>query len=429
MPIFQNSATLLRQKKAAEALGGSGPLLLVCAGEPLTKPGGLDQTYPFLPHPDYYWLSGSRRWGGVMAYAPGEGWTHFVRPADADEILWEGRPEVPAGADVAGLAAWLAARAGQPAVLLGSPSAALAAGVNCDPALAAAAQEKLDRVRRVKDAAEIALVAKAVSATAAAFRKAREVIRPGLTERQVQIELEAEMRRHGADGTSFGTIVGSGVHSAVLHFEPGERLVAAGELVLVDAGAEVNDYAADVTRTFPAGEKFTPEQQAIYDIVLAGQAAAIEKCRPGVEWHDAHRAAAAVMAEGLKGLGILRGATDGLLDSGAIALFFPHGVGHMLGLRVRDVGGKAPGRPAGRLCCGARPRVDMPLADGFLMTAEPGLYFVPAMLDDSGRRAQFRDAVAWDALDRWRPVGGVRIEDDVLVTAQGPRVLTAEIPK
>lgn len=426
MPIFEDSVLKLRRKKAAEALGNSGPIVLVAAGEPLPKPGGLDQTYPFLPHPEYYWLSGSRRSGGVMAYEPGAGWTHFVRRPDEAELLWEGRPEVPPGEDMAVLPAWLAARAGKGVVLLGSPAAALAGLPAAD---ASATREKLDRVRRVKDAAEVALVARAVSATAAGFRKAREVIRPGVTERQVQIELEAEMRRAGADGVSFGTIVGGGDHSAVLHFEPGSRAIGENEVVLVDSGAEVSEYAADVTRTFPSGKSFTPEQRAIYDLVLAGQAAAIAKCRPGTEWHEAHRAAAAAMAAGLKELGILKGSTDSLLETGAIALFFPHGVGHMLGLRVRDVGGAAPGRPAGRLCCGARPRVDMPLEAGFLMTVEPGLYFVPAILDDAGRRERFRDQVDWDGLGRWRQVGGVRIEDDVLVTDRDPQVLTAEIPK
>lgn len=429
MPIFEDSVIKLRQKKAAEALGGAGPLVLVAAGEPLPKPGGLDQTYPFLPHPEYYWLSGSRRAGGVMAYEPGRGWTHFVRKADEAELLWEGSPEVPPGEDIAGLQAWLAARADKSVALLGNPPAALADRLGPAAAPAGPAKEKLDQVRRVKDAAEVRLIARAVSATAAGFRKAREVIRPGVTERQIQIELEAEMRRAGADGVSFGTIVGGGSHSAVLHFEPGSRAVGDNEVVLVDSGAEVSEYAADVTRTFPSGKAFTPEQQAVYDLVLAGQAAAIAKCRPGTEWHEAHRAAAAAMAAGLKGLGIFRGSVDSLLETGAIALFFPHGVGHMLGLRVRDVGGAAPGRPEGRLCCGARPRVDMPLEAGFLMTAEPGLYFVPAILDDAGRRDRYRDQVDWEGLARWRPVGGVRIEDDVLVTDQGPQVLTAEIPK
>ncbi|HNW44612.1 MAG TPA: aminopeptidase P family protein [Elusimicrobiales bacterium] len=429
MPIFERPVIELRRKNAAEALGNSGPVVLIAAGEPLPKPGGLDQTYPFLPLPEYYWLSGSRRSGGVLAYEPGQGWTHFVRQADAAELLWEGVPEVPEGEDVAGLGDWLKSRSGKPVVRLGGPAAGQAAAPVNDPALAAAVREKLDRVRRIKDSAEIALVETTAAATAAGFRRAREVIRPGVTERQVQVELEAEMRRHGADGTSFGTIVGAGTHSAVLHFEPGARIVGEKDLVLVDSGAEVHEYSADVTRTFPASSSFTPEQQAVYDLVLAAQAAAIAQCRPGTEWHSVHRAAAAVMAEGLKHLGLLKGSTDSLLDTGAIALFFPHGVGHMLGLRVRDVGGTLPGRPEGRLCCGARVRVDMPLEAGFLMTVEPGLYFVPAMLDDAGRRAQFKDAVAWEALERWLPVGGVRIEDDILITARGPKNLTEAIPK
>ncbi|HBA60144.1 MAG TPA: aminopeptidase P family protein [Elusimicrobia bacterium] len=429
MPIFTDQVIQNRQRRAAEALGKTGPLVLVCAGDPVGKPGGLDQTYPFLPHPEYYWLSGSRRSGGAMAYEPGKGWTHFVRKADAAELLWEGVPEVPSGEDISALPGWLSSRSGKPLAVLGGTPGALPSGIKADTALAAKEREKLDRARRVKDEAEIALVSKAAAATAAAFRRAREVIKPGVTEREVQIELEAEMRRHGADGTSFGTIVGAGAHSAVLHFEPGTRVIGDNDLVLVDSGAEVNEYAADVTRAFPAGSRFTPEQQAIYDIVLAGQKAGIAKCLPGTEWHDAHRAAAAALADGLKQLGLLKGSTDSLLETAAIALFFPHGLGHMLGLRVRDVGGAAPGRPEGRMCCGARVRVDMPLEPGFIMTVEPGLYFVPAILDDAARRERYKDSVAWDALSRWRPVGGIRIEDDMLITSADPVNLTSAIPK
>jgi Xaa-Pro aminopeptidase len=303
------------------------------------------------------------------------------------------------------------------------------AGVASDPALEGPIRETLDRVRRLKDDSEVALVSRAAEATAAGFAKAREVIKPGVKERRIQIEMEAEMSRRGAEGTGFGTIVGAGTHAAVLHFEPGDRVVGTGDLVLIDAGAAIHDYCADVTRTFPAGDRFAPEQQAVYDLVLAAQLAAVDRCRAGTEWHDVHRAAAGVFGRGLLDLGILRGSLDDLLDGGAVALFFPHGIGHMVGLGVRDVGGKVPDRPEGRLSCGARVRVDMPLEPGFMMTVEPGLYFVPAILDDPERRARFRTAVAWDALERWRPVGGVRIEDDVLITSQAPRVLTSMIPK
>jgi Xaa-Pro aminopeptidase len=199
--------------------------------------------------------------------------------------------------------------------------------------------------------------------------------------------------------------------------------------VLVDAGGAILGYTADVTRTIPAGGQFTAEQRAIYDVVLAAELAAIECCRDGVEWHDVHRVAAAELAAGLLHLGILSAAVDEALETEAIALFFPHGVGHMVGLGVRDVGGRQPDREEGRKCCGAKVRVDLPVRKGFLMTVEPGIYFVPALIDDPPRRDRFRHAVAWDKLDRWRKVGGVRIEDNVLVTDAEPRVITDGIAK
>ena len=136
-----------------------------------------------------------------------------------------------------------------------------------------------------------------------------------------------------------------------------------------------------------------------------------------------------VLAQGLRDIGILKGDVEGLLDSGAIALFFPHGIGHMTGLGVRDVGGHSPGRDEIQPCCGVRVRINFPLEENFLMTVEPGIYFVPAILDDPAKRERFRNSVAWESLDAWRSVAGIRIEDNVLITASGPRVITAEIPK
>lgn len=425
MSVFDAGTIAARRKRAEAALAAAGATVLVGAGTPVGKPGGLDQAYPFLPHPQYYWLTGERRSGGVLAWEPGAGWTHFVRPATADERLWEGDPAAPEGEDVARLPEWLKARAGRAIAAAGSPVKDVAA----DEAASAAAREAIDDARRPKDAAELALLARAVTATAAGYAKLRAVLRPGLTERELQVEIEAAMFRAGAEETGYGTIVGAGDHAAVLHFEPGPRRIAADDLVLVDAGGAIAGYTADVTRTFPASGRFSPEQQAIFDAVAAAHAEGIRRCTPGTEWHDVHRAAATVLASGLRDAGILRGSPEGLADSGAVALFFPHGIGHMVGLGVRDVGGRAPGRPEGRFCCGARVRVDMPVREGFLMTIEPGIYFVPAILDNPEKRAAFRDAVDWDALRRWRPVGGVRIEDNVLVTATGPRVITAEIPR
>jgi Xaa-Pro aminopeptidase len=406
-------------------LDREGLLVLIGAGLPIAKPGGLDQTYPFLPHPEYYWLTGCRRWGGVLALAPDEGWTHFVRPVEAAERLWEADIAAPVGRDVKQLEDWLKERAAHPIAGLGAPIA----GVQADQELSAAVKVCIDEARRVKDEAELAILERACTATAAGFARAQEVLRPGVSERTIQIELEAEMFRHGADSVGYETIVAAGSHAAVLHSQPSERIVAEDDVVLVDAGGAIAGYTADVTRTFPAGSRFTAEQQAIYDVVLAAELAAIARCRAGVEWHDVHRTAAAELARGLRHLGILKIGVEEALESEAIALFFPHGVGHMVGLGVRDVGGRAPGREEGRLCCGAKVRVDLPIQVGYLMTIEPGIYFVPAILDDPEWRNKFPNAVAWDDLPRWRKVGGIRIEDNVLITRSEPKVLTAEIPK
>jgi Xaa-Pro aminopeptidase len=252
---------------------------------------------------------------------------------------------------------------------------------------------------------------------------------PGISEREIQIELEAEMFRHGAHGVGYGSIVGIGTNAAILHFEPGARTAKPNDLVLIDAGGEYAGYTADVTRTYPIGDRFTPEQQAIYDIVLAALKKGTAMCHVGIEWHDVHRAAAHVMALGLRDLGILKGDVDNLLDSGAMALFFPHGIGHMVGLMVRDVGGRAPNRTGDERYCGVRVRVDMPLEDHFLMTVEPGIYFVPALLDDPENRQKFHRAVNWTSLEKWRPIGGVRIEDNVLITGGEPHITTESIPK
>ena len=424
MTVFENEVLEPRRLRASRAFGNEPPIVLFGAGKPVQIPGGQDQTYPFIPYPEYFWLTGSRRWGGVLVYDPQDGWKHFVRPVSQNERLWEGGVQTVEGEDVAELPGWLEQRSGRPVAVIG----AAVDNVESDLQRAATLQTSLDETRRRKDGAEIELIKRAAAATAAGHARARETIRPGVSERRIRVELEAEMYRRGADDVAFDTIVGAGTHAAVLHFEPGARIVEPDDLVLIDAGAAISGYAADVTRTYPAGDRFTPRQQAIYDLVLAAQLEAISACREGVEWLEVHRAAAGVIALGLRDLGILGGNPDDLLDSGAISLFLPHGVGHMVGLGVRDVGGRAPGREVG-VYCGIRMRVDLPLEAKFLMTVEPGIYFVPALLDDPERRERFDEMVNWDALEAWRAVGGVRIEDNVLITAADPRILTSGIPK
>jgi Xaa-Pro aminopeptidase len=425
LSLFNDTTLKQRQANLAAAFGDGEAIVLVGAGEPLAKPGGWDQTYPFRPHPEYYWLTGLNRPGGVLAYSPQDGWTHFVVPVSDSERLWTADGPTPEGRDIAELTGWLDTHSQHPVVCLGVPFP----GVSSDPVQTPAYQMHCNAVRRRKDAAEIALVRRAAEATAAGYAHIQSLLCPGITERLVQIELETAMFRAGADGVGYETIVGFGPRAAVLHGQPSDALARPDDVVLIDAGGEIGFYTADVTRTYSAGGRFTPEQHAIYDIVLAAELAGIDGCRIGVEWHDVHRTAAAVIATGLRDLGILKCSVDEALDAAAVWMFFPHGIGHTVGLGVRDVGGHAPDRPAGRQCCGATPRIDLPLEAGHLVTVEPGIYFVPAILDSAQYRNQYRDAVDWELLERWRPVGGVRIEDNVLVTAKGPDVLTASIAK
>ena len=375
-----------------------------------------DPTYPFKAHSEYLYLTDRNRPGGVLAFDPADGWSDFVVPVTPEEMLWEGASPADAeGLPVEGLAGWLAAREGRPVARLG-------AGADDGPLRFA-----LNAVRRVKDAVELERMRRAVDATRAGFAVLRELVEPGRTKRELQIELEAAFMRAGADALAFDTIVGSGRNAAVLHFPPSQRALAAGELVLVDAGAEHRAYAADVTRTYPVGDGFSADQQALHALVEAAVGAAIDRCTPGTEWRDVHRTAARVIAEGLARFGLLRGDPDDLVERGSVFLFLPHGVGHMVGLGVRDAGGLLPDRPQDPDAF-PRLRVDLPLEAGHVMTVEPGIYFVPALLGDEERRRAHRDAVDWDLADRMTGFGGIRIEHDVLVTDGAPDVLTREIP-
>jgi Xaa-Pro aminopeptidase len=197
--------------------------------------------------------------------------------------------------------------------------------------------------------------------------------------------------------------------------------------VLIDAGAEHRGYCSDITRTYPASGRFSAEQQELYAVVEAAGAKATECCSVGTEWRDVHRAAALVIAEGLVEFGLLRGQPQSLVERGAQSLFFPHGVGHMVGLGIRDAGEvlrdrEAPPDEFPRL------RMDLPLMPGHVVTIEPGIYFVPALLHDGELRERHRDGVDWDRAEAMLDFGGIRIENNVLITDEGHEVLTDNVP-
>lgn len=425
--------TVLSQRRArvAAALPLGEAILLVGAGDPIPLPEGSDQTYPFRSHAEYFYLAGQECPGGVLAFdprdaaAPAGGWTSFVPAVTEGERVWEGRTQTP-GALLAELPRWLHARQGRPVAQLGAAPRDVA--VTADADVSARARVALTHTRRVKDAHEVALIRRAAAATAAGFDALRAAVRPGTTERALQIELEAGFFRAGGTRPGYGTIVGSGPNSAVLHVEPSAREIRAGEFVLVDAGAEIDRYTADVTRTFIAGTP-TAFQRDLYQIVLAAEERAIGRCVPGAEWKEIHLAAAREMMEGLIHLGVMRGTADALLEQEAHALFYPHGIGHMVGLGVRDGSGLLPGRTRDPRPSLRTLRMDLPLQPGYVVTVEPGLYFIPALLNDPARRTRFKDCVNWPLVDPHLGLGGVRIEDNVLVTNGAPEVLTQAIPK
>jgi Xaa-Pro aminopeptidase len=387
-------------------------VVLVAAGDEIPVPGRGDRTYPFRAHSEYLYLTDRERPGGVLAFDPGEGWVEFVAPVTPEELLWTGlegdREGVPEGTRPLDEL--------EPFVR-GRPVRRL--GVTPEPD--AELRDALIRVRRPKDDVEVERMRAAAEATRAGFAELVPLIEPGRSERELQVALEAAFLRNGGDFLAFETIVAAGDHAAVLHFAPTARALRDGELLLVDAGTEFRGYASDVTRTYAVGGVFAPEQALVYETVRQAGEAAIAACRPGVEWREVHRAAALVVADGLVELGLVRGRRESLVESGAVTLFFPHGVGHMVGLGVRDAGPAsdetrepAPGLP--------RLRVDIPLAPRQAWTVEPGVYVVPALL------ARARDDVVWDRVDQLHGFGGVRLEQNVLIGDDGCEVLTASVP-
>jgi Xaa-Pro aminopeptidase len=413
-----------RRAAAAAAWDLSDELVLIGAGEPIGVPGRLDLTYPFKAHTEYFYLTDRNQPDGVLAFDAQDGWVDFVAPVTEADRLWSGAPaEDPPGPTTEQLAGWLQARSGRPIADLGVADPDLGA----DQELTERLHFALNAVRRPKDEVELERMRAAERATAPAFAAALTMLRDGVSEREVQVELEVAALRAGADAMAYDTLVGSGPNSGVLHFMPSGRRLREGDLVLIDAGAEYCGYASDITRTYPVGGRLDGAQAELHSLVRAAELSCIELCVPGVEWRDVHLRAALLIAEGLAAFGLLRGAPESLVESGAVWLFFPHGIGHLVGLGIRDAGGVLAERrhdppPFPHL------RVDLPLDPGIVVTVEPGVYFVPAILNDPERRRLHHDAVVWERVDSMLGFGGIRIEDDVLITAGGHEVLTADVP-
>jgi len=259
----------------------------------------------------------------------------------------------------------------------------------------------LHEMRLHKSAGEIKLMQRAADISAGAHARAMKACRPGLFEYQLEAELLHEFALHGARSWAYPPIVGGGHNACILHYIENASALRDGDLVLIDAGCELDCYAADITRTFPVNGRFSTAQRQLYEICLQAQLAAIEAVRPGAHWDAPHAAAVRVLTEGLVALGLLEGSVDALIDKGAYRQFYMHRTGHWLGLDVHDVGDYKIG-DNWRL-----------LEPGMVLTVEPGIYVSPA-----------NTAVA----RKWRGIG-IRIEDDVVVTSTGCEVLTRAVPK
>ncbi|MGH2896460.1 MAG: aminopeptidase P N-terminal domain-containing protein, partial [Solirubrobacteraceae bacterium] len=322
-----------RRRDAAVAEWGLvDEVVVIGAGDAIGVPGRGDRTYPFHAHSEYFYLTDRNRPGGVLAFDPQEGWFDFVVEVSDEERLWSGAVGgEPEGVPLGQLPVWLGARRERSVACLGAPPGG-ELSVKCDSALSADLRLGLDVVRRPKDEVEIERMRIAERATSAAFAAAVPVLVEGSTERSVQVELELAALRAGADAMAYDTIVGAGTNSAVLHFMPTDRRLSDGDLVLIDAGADYRQYASDITRTYPVGGRLSPEQAELHAVVHAAEQAAIERCVPGTEWVEVHMTAARVIAEGLVAFGVLRGEPSALVESGAVWLFFPHGIGHLVGL-------------------------------------------------------------------------------------------------
>jgi Xaa-Pro aminopeptidase len=250
---------------------------------------------------------------------------------------------------------------------------------------------------------------------------------------EVRAVMEAAILRQGMT-LAYQPIVTS--HGEVLHNERHTNPLSEHDLLLADVGAETREgWACDVTRTWPVRASFSSTQRELYEVVLAAQAAALNEVRPLVRFTKVHHAALASIADGLAQLGILRGSADELVQRGAAAIFFPHGVGHLLGLDVHDMedlgdrAGYAPGRQRSAEPGTRYLRLDRDLDPGMLVTIEPGFYQIPTLLDEARLEHSLRGLIDFERLSDFRDVRGIRIEDDVLVTEKGFEVLTAGVPK
>ncbi|MFY8148217.1 MAG: aminopeptidase P N-terminal domain-containing protein [Prochlorococcaceae cyanobacterium] len=418
-----------RRSRFLHRLGGAAAVI---PGAPLVTHHA-DVEHPFRQNSDFWYLTGFDEPGAVAIFLPHRPdcpFVLFVEPKDPGAEVWNGfrwgcEGAVEAfGADRAHPIGELAQRLGE--YLQGAEGIAFRVGrhPSVEPLVLQAWAHQLDRAPRSGGAAlglvapctllhelrlrktpeELDRLREAARISAEAHERARQVARPGLTERQVQAVIEQHFLEQGARGPAYGSIVAGGDNACVLHYTANSAPLRDGDLLLIDAGCSLADYYnGDITRTFPVNGRFSGEQRALYELVLAAQEAAVAAVRPGATAEGVHATAVEVLVEGLLELKLLSGSRDGLIEQGVYRHLYMHRTGHWLGLDVHDVG-------AYRL--GEHP---VALEEGMVLTVEPGLYVSDRLPVPEGQPA---------IEERWKGIG-IRIEDDVAVSAHGHEVLTA----
>ncbi|HSS22667.1 MAG TPA: Xaa-Pro aminopeptidase [Pyrinomonadaceae bacterium] len=388
-----------------------------------------DTQYRFRQDSDFYYLTGFEEPDSIAVIAPGreQKFTLFVRPRDPEQEIWVGRR-----AGVEGAKSEFGADESFPTaefdeklqdLLDGAEKLYYRLGVNSEldtqiirriaemralnrkpihpPRTIVDPATIVHEMRVLKSAGEIELMQRAADIAAEAHVEAMKAVRPGMMEYQVEALIETVFRREGAAGPSYTSIVGGGANATVLHYINNDGELRDGDLLLVDAGAEYKGYASDITRTFPINGRFSKPQREIYDLVLATQMSCVEMVRPGVTHDEIKTHSVEMLTEGMVKLGLLKGEPSQLIKDEKYKQFYMHGLGHMLGIDVHDVGVYYYDKES------------RALEPGVVMTVEPGIYVSP---DTKDIPEQYLGI-------------GVRIEDDVLCTNNDPRVLTTKVPK
>lgn len=425
---MMNSKEFARRRRRLMQMMGRGSIAILPTAP--QKHRNRDTEYPYRPDSDFYYLTGFPEPEACLVLVPGRGHGEYIlfnRERDPEQETWTGRRAGQEGACERHGADDAFPITDIDDILPGlmEDKARVYYAMGCDPEFDRRVMEWLNRVRSksragvhtpaefvaldhllhdmrlYKSRAELKAMRTAARISADAHIRAMRACRPGLMEYQVEAEILHEFMHGGARAPAYPSIVAGGDNACILHYTENGAELRDGDLLLIDAGAEYDCYAADITRTFPVNGRFSGPQKALYELVLASQAAAIAEVRPGNHWNAPHEAAVRVLTEGLVELKLLKGSVDGLIENGAYRRFYMHRTGHWLGMDVHDVGDYKVGNAWREL------------EPGMVMTVEPGLYVA------AGSRGVAK---------RWQGIG-IRIEDDVLVTRDGGEVLTDAAPK